>query len=756
VIARLSALATGAGNARRVLIGAGVAFLLAAAFGAPVTTILKSSNTDFQNPTAENQRVEKTIERATGQRAAFGVAALVPSAGEVRTNHAAQLEAAHVAAILSTQPGFQRVIDYPATHLAALVSRDGRLTVVLAAFSTQERSAAAVARLRPELAGQGVRFGGPDVAFSEINKRTSSDLKNAELLAFPILLLLSFWVFRGLIAAALPLLVGGFAIVLTFLFLRLINAEVTGLSIFAVNLVTGMGLGLGIDYSLFVLSRYREELAGLEGGAGGQSPASRAPLSRSDTFAAIRRTMQTAGRTVLYSSLTVAGALASLLVFPLRFLYSMGIGGMVVALSAGFVALVVLPAVLVALGPRVNSLAPAWLQRSAARSAKASEQGAWFRLGHGVMRRPGLVALATGAVLLAIASPVLRLQLIPADAHVLPASSQSRQIAETLSKKFASDGSQTISIVVPASAGSGASVDALALRMRQAAAGQASEAVPPRYLGRGTWEVELLPRGSDASVANQQLVRRLRVLAHPQGALVGGTTAWFIDQKAAISAQLPLALAILVCVTLGTLFLMTGSVVLPLMALLMNVLTVAVGAGLLVLVFQDGHFSSLMGFSPIGGLEESNLVLLFTVAFALSTDYGVFLFARIKEAHDGGLATREAVVQGLERTGRLITAAALLFCVAVGAFVTSHIFFIKQFGVGTALAVAIDATVVRALLVPALMGKLGERTWWAPRPLRRLHAQIGLREAPSEGRGEGPNEGRGQRPSEGLSEPTGA
>jgi RND superfamily putative drug exporter len=334
-------------------------------------------------------------------------------------------------------------------------------------------------------------------------------------------------------------------------------------------------------------------------------------------------------------------------------------------------------------------------------------------------------------VLLAIASPALHLQLIPADAHVLPASSQSRQIAETLSKQFASDGSQTISIVVPATAGSGASVDAFALRARQTATGQATEAVPPRYLGRDTWEIELLPRGSDASAANQQLVRRLRALAPVGGtakALVGGTTAWFIDQKAAISAQLPLALAILVCVTLGTLFLMTGSVVLPLMALLMNILTVAVGAGLLVLIFQDGHLSSLMGFSPIGGLEESNLVLLFTVAFALSTDYGVFLFARIKEAHDGGLTTREAVVQGLERTGRLITAAALLFCVAVGAFVTSHIFFIKQFGVGTALAVLIDATVVRALLVPALMGKLGERTWWAPQPLRRLHTRIGLHE----------------------------
>jgi RND superfamily putative drug exporter len=708
MIARLSALA--AGHARRVLLGAGVLFLLAAAFGVPVTTILKSANTDFQDRNAENQRVAAAIERATGQRAAYGVAALVPSAGDVRTNRAAQLEAMHVASMLAAQPGFQRVLDYPATHLGELVSRDGRQTVVLAAFSAQERSAAAVARLRPELAGQGVRFGGPDVAFSEINKRTSSDLKNAELLAFPLLLLLSLWVFRGLIAAALPLLVGGFAIVLTFLALRLIN-ELTGLSIFAVNLVTGMGLGLGIDYSLFVLSRYREELA-----------------NGADTRAAIKRTLQTAGRTVLYSSLTVAGALASLLVFPLRFLYSMGIGGMIVSLSAGAVALIVLPAVLVALGPRVNSLAPAWLQRSAARSAQASGEGAWFRLGQGVMRRPGLVALVTAVALLAVATPALHLQLIPADAHVLPASSQSRQIAEALSKDFASDGSQTISMVVPASASSAASVDSLAVRAQRTAAGQASETTPPRYLGRSTWEIELLPRGSGASVANQRLVKQLRTLAHPQGALVGGTTAGFIDQKAAISSHLPLALAILVLVTLGTLFLMTGSVVLPLMAFTMNLLTVAVGAGLLVLIFQDGYFSSLLGFSPIGGLEESNLVLLFTVAFALSTDYGVFLFARIKEAHDNGLPTREAVAQGLERTGRLITAAALLFCVAVGAFVTSHIFFIKQFGAGTALAVAIDATVVRALLVPALMGRLGERTWWAPRPLRRLHTRIGLRE----------------------------
>ena len=344
--------------------------------------------------------------------------ALVPSSGDARADVAAQHESTHVASLLSAQPGFQRALDYPATHLPELISSDGRLSLVLAAFANREDSTHAVEHVRAQVAGRGVRFGGNDVAFDEINKTTSSDLQRAEMFAFPILLLLSFWVFRGLVAAALPLLVGGFAIVLTFILLRLID-QFAGVSVFAVNLVTGMGLGLGIDYSLFVLSRYREELAG---GA--------------DTRAAITRTLQTAGRTVLYSSLTVAGALASMLVFPIRFLYSMGIGGAIVALSAGAVSLIVLPAVLVALGPRINALSPARLQRSAARTAQASEQGAWYRFARGVMRRPGLVALATAALLLLAAVPALRLELTPADAHVLPASSEARQVAETLTHEL--------------------------------------------------------------------------------------------------------------------------------------------------------------------------------------------------------------------------------------------------------------------------------------------------------------------------------
>jgi uncharacterized membrane protein YdfJ with MMPL/SSD domain len=707
MIERLSSLALT--RSRRVLSIAGVVFVVAAAAGAPVVTLLKSENSDFQDPASQNQQVLRAIERATGQTATYGVAVLVPSAGDVRTDAAAQRESARVAALLSKQPGFQRAIDYPATHLAELVSRNGRLTLVLAAFANRDYSTHAVERVRP-LAGPGVRFGGNDVAFNQINKSTSSDLQRAEMLAFPILLLLSFWVFRGLVAAALPLLVGGFAIVLTFLLLRLVDTGIAPLSIFAVNLVTGMGLGLGIDYSLFVLARYREELAG---GA--------------DTGAAIRNTLQTAGRTVLYSSLTVAGALASMLVFPLRFLYSMGVGGALVALCAGAVSLLVLPAVLVALGARIDALAPARLQRSAVANARASESGAWYRLARGVMRRPGLVALTTAAVLLVAAGPSLRIALAPADAHVLPASSEARQLAQTLTNEFPVDGSQTITIVARAPAAAGRQIAGIASRAGQIAGAQASVA-PPRYLARGLWQIELQPRGVDGAPANQALVKRLRTIGSAPRLLVGGATAWFVDQKAAISAHLPLALGILAIVTAGFLFLMTGSLILPVMALAMNLLTVAVAAGLLVLIFQDGHLSSVFGFTPIGGLEESNLVLLFILAFAMSTDYGVFLFGRIKEAHDGGLTTRDAVAFGLERTGRLVTAAALLFCVALGAFTTSHIFFVKQLGVGVPLAVAIDATIVRALLVPALMGRLGEWTWWAPRPLRRLHTRFGLSE----------------------------
>ncbi|MGI8804064.1 MAG: MMPL family transporter [Solirubrobacteraceae bacterium] len=709
---------------KRALLAAAAFFLLALGVGAPVAGRLTAHNADFQDQASPSVRAARLIEQASGQSATFGVVALVRGRGDARTDPRARRKVAAVARLLAASPGVLRVLDYPGTALPELVSTDGRSSVILASFVDQDRSTAAVDRLRGRLAGHRVAFGGADVAFSEINTRTSSDLAHAEEIAIPILLLLSFGVFRGLIAALLPLLVGLAAILASLLGMRAVNA-VSPLSIFALNLVTGMGLGLAIDYSLFIVSRYREELAGV-----------------GDPRVAIERTLQTAGRTVLFSALTVAGALAALLVFPLRFLYSMGVGGALVALSAGAVSLTVLPAVLVLLGPRINAVAPARLQRSRARSDRPAESGAWYRLGAAVMRRPAATALLVTAALIAGGLPSLRLALAPASALALPPSSETRQVAEALTRDFPSDGSQRITVVVPAPADAYAQLG----RLGGQVARLTGEPAAGRFLGRGVWELDVLPHGDAVSAANQRLVARLRALsvataggpaagqrlvARLRGlsvAAVGGPTAAFVDQKSAIASQLPLALAILAAATIGVLFLMTGSVVLPLIALAMNVLTAAVAAGLIVLIFQDGRLGGLLGFRPIGGLEESNLVLLFVVVFALSTDYGVFLFARIREARESGLESRAAVAFGLERTGRLITAAALLFCVAIGAFATSQIFFVKQLGVGAAIAVAVDATVVRGLLVPALLGVLGDRAWWAPAPLRRLHAAAGLGE----------------------------
>jgi len=243
-----------------------------------------------------------------------------------------------------------------------------------------------------------------------------------------------------------------------------------------------------------------------------------------------------------------------------------------------------------------------------------------------------------------------------------------------------------------------------------------------------TWEIVLLPHGSPYSHVQQQLLGRLRALAHPYAALVGGASAFFADQKSAIASRIPLALLILLPLTAGFLFAMTGSVTIPIKAIAMNVLSVSAAVGLQVLIFQDGHLSGPLGFTPLGGLEESSLVLMIVVAFALATDYEVFVIARIKEAHDHGLPDREAIALGIERTGRIVTAAALLFCVAIGALTTSALFFTKQLGLGAALAVAVDASIVRALLVPSLMALMGKWNWWAPRPLRRLHDRIGLQE----------------------------
>jgi uncharacterized membrane protein YdfJ with MMPL/SSD domain len=694
-------------RARRILVVAALFFVVAGVLGGPVAGQLSAEDEDFQDPGAENIVAGERLVAAGDRPEDGGLVALVSPGGDVRTDSAAQARVRAIQRTIEADPGAAGARSYLDERDPSFVSRDGSQTVVLAGFTEDELSVAE--RLREEL-GEGVRIGGPDVVNPEIGEQVSSDLARAELIAFPILFLLSLWVFRSLVAALLPPLVGALSIVTTFLAMRLVNAELTSLSIYALNLVTGIGLGLAIDYSLFMVSRFREELA-----------------NRADATTAIVRTLRTAGRTVLFSALTVAAALASLLVFPLRFLYSMGIGGVIVALAAMVVSLTVLPAVLVALGPRINAGAPSFLRRSADATARPATSGGWYRLAHRVMRRPGTVAMATAGVLIVAGLPFLRIAFVPADYRMLPQGSEARQVAETIDRDFGAFASDPIQVVARAGEADDEQVARYADSLRDVpGAGAVSD---PRRLDARTVLVDVLPPGDPLSERNREVVRDVREVDAPVPAAVGGTAARFVDQQDTLGDYLPLALTLLVLTTLVLLFLMTGSVVLPIKALVMNLLTLSATFGLVVLIFQDGRLEGVLDFESASGIEATQPVLLFAIAFGLATDYGVFLLSRIKEARDSGLDDREAVAFGVERTGRIVTAAALLFCVAIGAFATSGILFIKLLGVGTVIAVAIDATIIRALLVPALMALLGRWNWWAPAPLARLHARIGVSEA---------------------------
>ena len=682
--------------------------VVAGVIGGPVAGVMKAGSDNFEDPASESVAARHALERASGASPEPDLIALVRPGAAVRSAKG-EAPVRTVAARVAADRGVARVVSFPATRDPALVSRDGRSTYVAAYFrgTSSDAKDDTAERLDARLKHQPeVKLGGPRLANTDVGDQVSADLARAELLAFPILFLLSLWVFRGLVAAALPPLLGGLSIVGTLLGLR-ITAQFTDLSVFALNLVTGAGLGLAIDYSLFIVSRYREELARVGPGA-----------------EAIRRTLATAGRTVAFSSLTVMAALASLLVFPQRFLYSMGIGGIIVAFLAALLALVALPAALALLGPRINSLAPARWQRAGEREARSESAGFWYRLSRAVMRRPLVVALATAALLVALGLPFLRVSFTGVDASVLPKRAIARQVSDSLTRDFPPHRTSPISIAVTVPPAAGAELAAYTARVR--ALPGAAAVTPPRPVGRGTWQLDVISRGAGLSETSRRLVRDVRSVQTPLHAQVAGETARFVDQQSSLGDHLVLAIALLAATTLLVLFALTGSVVLPIKTLVMNVLTLSAAFGVLVLVFQDGRFEDLLGYSSQGGLEATQPILLFVLAFALSTDYGVFLLTRIKEARDGGAGERESVAVGLQRTGRIITAAALLFCVAIGSFATSEMIFIKEVGLGTALAVAIDASLVRALLVPSLMALLGRWNWWAPRSLRRLHDRVGL------------------------------
>ena len=685
---------------RRLVLAATVVFVLfAGAYGGPVVGLLDSDD-DFEDHGSEAVLARDAVQRATGRSASPDLVALVRLGAPVDSPRAEE-KIARVARALR-DPDVAEVVAVRDGQPSELLSRDRRSTYLLATFRTGADDDALAEALQARVEREpGVVAGGGQLAFTQVGEQVEEDLARAEMLAFPLLFLLSLVVFRSVVAALLPVLVGGTTIITTFVWLRLVN-EVEPMSVFAINLITGAGLGLAIDYSLFVVSRFREELA-----------------TGADTAEALRRTMRTAGRTVLFSAVTVAAAMAALIVFDLRFLFSMGYGGVLVALTAALVSLTVLPALLAVLGPRVNSLGLRRWRESLQRDASHVQDGPWYRFSQWVMKRPGPIAAATAALLIALGLPFLRIEFTGVDASVLPKERSARVVQDALDSEFPPG--RTAPIYVAAQTDDAPAVRAWA----ETLPGTVS---PPRQAD-GLWRIDVVTGADALSDEAQQLVRDIRSRDAPFPYRVGGGTAAFMDQQTSLGESLPLALALLCGSTLVILFVMTGSVVLPVKALLMNLLTLSAAFGLLVLIFQDGRLEGLLAYQSQGALESTQPILLFCVAFGLSTDYGVFLLTRIKEARDGGLPDREAVAVGLERTGRIVTFAALLFCIAIGAFATSEVVFIKELGLGTALAVLIDAFLVRALLVPSLMALLGRWNWWAPRPLARLHSRLGLAES---------------------------
>ena len=541
-------------------------------------------------------------------------------------------------------------------------------------------------------------------------------------------------VFGGLVAAGLPLLVGILAIMGTFLVL-FVTASITDVSIYSLNLTTALGLGLAIDYSLFIVSRYREEMhAGLT------------------PHEAVVRAVATAGRTVAGSALTVALALSALLIFPLVFLRSFAYAGIAVSLIAAVGAVVFLPALLAVLGHRVDSL------RLWKREPKPVGEGIWHRIALFVMRRPVPVAAAVILLLLVLGLPFLRLAVGLPDDRVLPAALSSRQVQDTIRSEFTTNEAGAIEVVAPdaptGDAGD-AAIDRYATRLSRLAGVARVDAltgsyadgtkvpVPDALTARfgspsGTW-LAVVPSVEPLSDAGEQLAHAVRDEASPVGkVLVGGRSAELIDGKAALFGRMPWAALWIAFTSFVLLFLMFGSVIVPLKALVLNILSLTATFGAMVWIFQDGHLSGVLGFTPTGTLAATMPILMFCVAFGLSMDYEVFLLSRIKEEHDRTGDNEQSVAVGLERSGRIVTASAVIISVVFLAFATSGVAFIKLFGIGLALAVLIDAFVIRATLVPAFMKLAGELNWWAPPWMRRIYDRFGISESEAPARDEPP------------------
>lgn len=692
-----------------VLIAVGVFTVLAFALSKDVQQHLKAAG--FSDPASESSRAQELLIEKAGSDVMPGVVVRVRPSGDADRlslrSPALRRETKRLTAELLAVDGVARVEDPLAGGSSQLIAPNRSSLLLDAYFSDSDpevlTNAADEATKRLTSERFGVTVGGIAAGFNETSDTLEKDLVRAELIAFPLLALLLLIVFRGVIAASIPLLVGMVSVGGTFLAL-LVMSEFVDTSVFALNITTAMGLGLAVDYGLLMVTRYREELE-----RDGPSQESH------------RRLVESAGRTVIFSGLTVAAAMAALTLLPQRFLYSLGAGGAFVSLFAAVGALLIVPSLLALLGERVNALS---LRRG---PAVSDESGGWYRLARGVMRRPVAVALCTSALLLLLAVPMLGVNLTVPSTDTMPEGNPSREVVVTVNRDYPSTLGTPVPVVID---GPASKAQLRRLSRRIAAVEDVSYPVPFRRVAPDLAVANFgLSGSSDDALSGeaQDAVRSIRALNGPT-LLVSGYTAEFLDLKTSLGDNLPLVIVIIALTTLILLFMLTGSVVLPVKTLLMNLLTLAGTLGVIVAAFQWGLLDGPLGYDGPEGMETLTLVLMFAVIFGLSTDYAVLVLARIKELHDSGLPNEEAVARGIARTGRVISAAGICLAAVFLAFTTSSIFFMKEAGLGYAAAVLIDTTLVRALLVPALMRLFGDWNWWAPAPLRRFQQRYGFSE----------------------------
>jgi RND superfamily putative drug exporter len=678
----------------------------------------------FDDPGSESSRAQQRITAELGPQGA-DVLVLYCSATATADQSAFRDPVTTTLRQLRQRPEVASVTSWYETQAPALLSTNRHATYALVRLraANEDGKSAAFRTLRPLLDAPGIRTeaGGTVPVQRAATEQSTKDITRAETLSMPVLLVLLILIFGGLVAASTPLLIGGLAILGAFVAVRLLSM-VTDVSIFAINIITLIGLGMAIDYALFVVSRFREELS-----------------AGHDVVAATARTMATAGRTVMVSGLTVTLAMASLLIFPQVFLRSMALGGMAAVLVAMVASLTVLPALLSVLGRRINALRiPLPWRRRAHGVGEAAASGWWGRIARSVMRRPVRYVIGVVALLAVLAAPFMHIQFGGFDERVLPAGTQARVVADRIAAEFPGGGGAPIAVLI-----SGAPVVRAQQFADQVTRLPGVTGVQVAANRGGSTLLSVTYVGASTGGTAMEAVRLIRHLPPPAGTevLVGGRSAADLDLLDSLGSRLPWMALIMASATLVLLFLAFGSVVLPIKAVLMNLVSIGASFGVVVWIFQDGHLANWLHFTSTGFIEPSNPILMLAVLFGLATDYEVFLLSRVREEWDRGGDNTAAVTSGLQHTGRIITAAALLLIVVVAGFATGGIVFIKLIGVGMIVAIVVDATLVRALLVPATMRLLGRWNWWAPGPLAKIYRRYGIHEsAPADpsGRGNAP------------------